>query len=196
MISRKKRKVPELNTTSTADMAFIMLFFFLITTSMDVDSGIMRRLPPPVDPIEKPEDINKRNLFEVRINSQDHLWVKGQYMSIGDLKDATKTFIANKSNDPHLSDKKEVHIPLFPGGTYMASKGIISLKNDRATSYDMYIQVQNELAKAIAELRNELSKEQFGVSFSDLIDKRKIEAIQKAIPVAISEAEPENVEKK
>jgi biopolymer transport protein ExbD len=195
-MTRKKKKIPEVNATSTADIAFIMLIFFLITSTMDVDSGIIRRLPPPIDPNEQQqEDINKRNLFEVRINSQDYLWVKGQYMNVGDLKDATKIFIANKSNNPNMSDKKEVHIPLL-GGTYMASRGIISLKNDRGTSYDMYVQVQNELARAITELRNELSKEQFGVNFMDLIDQEKIEAIQKAIPVAISEAEPENVERK
>ena len=187
--------MPEVNATSTADIAFIMLIFFLITSTMDVDSGIMRRLPPPLDPTEQPEDINKRNLFEVRINAQDLLWVKGQYMTVADLKDATKVFIANKSNDPNMSDKREVNIPML-GGTYMASRGIISLKNDRGTSYDMYVQVQNELTKAIAELRNELSKEHFGVNFTDLIDQEKIEAIQKAIPVAISEAEPENIERK
>ena len=194
-MARKKRKIPEVNATSTADIAFIMLIFFLITSTMDVDSGIMRRLPPPLDPNEQAEDINKRNLFEVRINSQDLLWVKGQYMNVIDLKDATKLFIANKANDHNLSDKREVNIPLL-GGVYMASRGIISLKNDRGTSYDMYVQVQNELAKAITELRNELSKEYFGVNFTDLIDQEKIEAIQKAIPVAISEAEPENVERK
>jgi biopolymer transport protein ExbD len=194
-MARKKKKIPEINATSTADIAFIMLIFFLITSTMDVDSGIIRRLPPPLDPTEQPEDINKRNLFEVRINSQDYLWVKGRYMDVRELKDATKTFISNRANDPSMSDKKEVHIPLL-GGTYMASRGIISLKNDRGTSYDMYIQVQNELARAISELRNELSKEQFGVSFTDLVDQEKIEAIQKAIPVAISEAEPENIERK
>jgi len=191
----KKRKMPEVNGTSLADIAFILLFFFLVTSSMDVDTGIIRRLPPPVDPNEKPEDINKRNLFDVRINSQDYLWVKGQYMNVGDLKEATKIFISNKADNPNLADKKEVYIPLL-GGKYMASRGIISLKNDRGTSYDMYIQVQNELAKAISELRNELSKEQFGTNFTDLVDQEKIEAIQKAIPVSISEAEPENIERK
>ena len=194
-MTRKKRKMPEINSTATADMAFILLFFFLVTSSMDTDSGIMRRLPPPVDPNEKMEDINKRNLFEVRINSQDYLWVKGQYMNVTDLKDAAKNFISNKSNRSDLSDKREIQIPLL-GGTYMASRGIISLKNDRGTSYDMYIQVQNELAAAITELRNELSREQFGMKFTDLVDQEKIEAIQKAIPVAISEAEPENIERK
>jgi len=190
-MNRKKRKMPEVNGTSLADIAFILLFFFLVTSSMDIDTGIMRRLPPPVDPNEKPEDINKRNLFEVRINSQDLLWVKGQYLNIRDLKDATKTFIS------HQADKKEVNVPSFGGnGIYLASRGIISLKNDRGTSYDMYVQVQNELAKAITELRNELCKEKFGINFTDLVDQEKIEAIQKAIPVAISEAEPENVERK
>ena len=191
----KKRKTPEVNGTSLADIAFILLFFFLVTSSMDVDTGILRRLPPPIDPNEKPEDINKRNLFEVRINSQDYLWAKGQYMDIRDLKESTKAFISNKSNSPSYADKREVYIPLL-GGIYEASRGIISLKNDRGTSYNMYVQVQNELTKAITELRNELSKEHFGVNFTDLVDQEKIEAIQKAIPVAISEAEPENIEKR
>jgi biopolymer transport protein ExbD len=193
-MKRKKRGMPGINSTATADIAFILLFFFLVTSTMDIDTGIIRRLPPPVDPNEKPEDINKRNLLEVRINSQDYLWAQGRYMDITELKDATKQFISNKENNPNLSDKKEVNIPML-GGTYMASKGIISLKNDRGTSYEMYVKVQNELARAITELRNELSREFFGMKFTDLVDQEKIEAIQKAIPVAISEAEPENIEK-
>ncbi|MDR0365015.1 MAG: biopolymer transporter ExbD [Bacteroidales bacterium] len=191
-MAHKKRKVPELNSTSTADIAFIMLIFFLITSTMNVDSGITRILPPPLDPTMTPPEIRKRNLLEVRINSADMMLVKGKPADISELRDITKMFISNRNNSEEWSEKREVEIPLL-GGTYMASRGIISLQNDRGTSYNMYLQVQNELAAAINELRNELSKEQFGVSFTDLIDQAKIEAIQKAIPVSISEAEPENI---
>lgn len=191
-MARKKKKMPELNSTSTADIAFIMLIFFLITSTMNVDSGITRTLPPPLDPSVTPPDINKRNLLEVRINSADMMLVKGKPSDISQLKDITKLFISNPRNSAEWSEKREIDIPLL-GGPYMISRGVISLQNDRGTSYDMYIQVQNELAAAISELRNELSKEKFGVNFTDLIDQAKIDAIRKAVPVAISEAEPENI---
>jgi hypothetical protein len=107
------------------------------------------------------------------------------------LKDQTKHFFLNPDNDPTLPEKKEEDIPLL--GKIMVSKGVVSLKNDRGTSYEMYIRVQNELTKAFDELRNDLSMEKFGVKFDDLVDENKIDAIQQAIPIAISEAEPENV---
>ncbi len=207
-----KRKVPEINASSTADMAFLLLLFFLVTASMNVDSGLTRILPPPPDPNAPVPEINQRNIFVVLINAADQLLVEGKPGSIATLKDQTKEFIANPYNNPNLSDgellsekikkttdpkmRKKYEDALKLLGDRRVTKGIISLQNDRGTSYSMYIKVQNELAKAVNELRNELSKEIFGTSFNKLVELKqddKAEAIKTVIPMQISEAEPKNV---
>lgn len=184
------KKVPEINASSMADIAFLLLIFFLVTTTMDVDSGIIRRLPPMPDPTVKPPDVKTRNMFKVSVNSKDGLFVDGKIGSIETLKEQAKRFLSNVNNDEHLPEKREENIPGL--GTYDVSKGVISLKNDRGTSYNMYILVQNELTAAINELRDELSRERFGSPFIELKEDKK-DAIQKAIPMSISEAEPENI---
>jgi len=185
------RRPAEFNASSMADIAFLLLIFFLVTTTMDVDTGISRRLPPPLDPTQKPPDVKERNIFNVLVNKNDRLLVEGKEGDIRLLKDQAKEFLQNPLNSDDLPDKRVEDIPLL--GEYMVSKGIISLKNDRGTSYDMYIQVQNALTEAINELRDELSMEKFGIHFANLTDEEYIKAIQKAIPVSISEAEPEDV---
>ena len=187
---RNKKEIPEINAGSMADIAFLLLIFFLVTVTMDVDTGITRKLPPPVED-NSSIDFNQRNIFEVLVNSANMLLVEGKPGNLLTLKDDTKTFFLNPNNDPNLPEKKLERIDLI-GDVYI-SKGVISLKNDRGTSYDMYIIVQNELTAAINELRDELSQQKFNRKFADLPDQRAIEAIQKAIPVSVSEAEPENV---
>jgi len=191
------RPVNEINAGSMADIAFLLLIFFLVTTTMDIDTGITRKLPPP--PPEDQEDIKvkERNIFKVLVNKNDRLLVNGKPGDISLLREQAKEFLRNDNlRNPNVPEtrpeKKDVDIPLL-GGTVYISKGIISLKNDRGTSYDMYIQVQNELAAAIRELRDELSSNYFGMNFDQLTDDEKIKAVQKAIPVAISEAEPEDI---
>lgn len=185
------KKIPEINAGSMADISFLMLIFFLVTTTMDVDTGIVRRLPPlPEKDAEVPE-VKERNVFNVLVNKNDNLLVENQWGDIRTLKDKTKEFLSNPNNREDLPEKKAEDIPYL--GSYPVSRGIISLKNDRGTSYDMYIKVQNELTAAVNELRNELSKQKFGKSFNDLTDQDVIAAIQKAIPMSISEAEPEDV---
>lgn len=174
-----------------ADISFLLLIFFLVTTTMDVDSGIVRRLPPMPDPNVKPPDIKERNIFNVLVNKSDRLFVDGKWGDIRTLRQDAKEFLSNPQNREDLPEKKLENIKYL--GEYPVSKGVISLKNDRGTSYNMYIQVQNELTAAINELRDQLSKQKFGVKFSDLENKDYIEAIQKAIPVSISEAEPEDI---
>jgi biopolymer transport protein ExbD len=190
------RPVNEINAGSMADIAFLLLIFFLVTTTMDIDTGITRILPPPP---ESEDDIRvrERNIFMVLVNRNDRLLVEGQPSDISMLREQAKEFLRNRDfNSPETDitkpEKREVNIPAL-GGTVYISRGIISLKNDRGTSYDMYIQVQNELAAAIRELRDEMSNDFFGMRFSQLGDEEKIRAIQRAIPVAISEAEPEDI---
>ena len=191
MIPRKSKKsVPPINGSSMADISFLLLAFFLMTTTMEVDTGISRRLPPPVPPSETPPDIKERNVLAVNISKNDWIMVNGKIIDIRMLKDEAKEFLSNPANSPDLPEKRFDTIPEL-GGLFEVSKGVISLKNDRGTSYDMYIQVQDQLTKAVNELRDELSKREFGVAFASLKDDAKIEAIKKAIPISISEAEPE-----
>ncbi|MGB4655702.1 MAG: biopolymer transporter ExbD [Bacteroidales bacterium] len=189
----KTRKTPGLNTGSMSDITFLLLTFFLLTSSIDTDTGIMRRLPPPLDPNNPPPDmdIKERNVLKVFINKSDLLLVQNQVMTIRDLKETAKIFLSNPTNRDDFPEKVEEDIPGL--GKIEVSKGVISLKNDRGTSYDAYIQVQNELTAAINELRDELSKKMYGVKYADLSNDTYINAINKAIPVAISEAEPENI---
>lgn len=185
------RKVPEINAGSMADISFLLLIFFLVTTTMDVDSGIVRRLPPmPEKDAEIPE-VKERNIFNVLVNKNDRLFINKGWGDIRTLRADTKEFLANPRNLETLPEKKVENLPFL--GDYPVSRGIISLKNDRGTSYDMYIQVQNELTAAVNELRDELSRQKFGKPFSELTDQDLVTAIQKAIPMSISEAEPEDI---
>ena len=193
-----KRQIQEINAGSMADIAFLLLIFFLVSTTMDTDSGIIRKLPPIPDPsiVLDPIDVKQRNVFVVLVNRNDQLLVKGNLIDIKDLRAAAKEFIANPTNDPNLPAKELIEVEYF-GAFESTTKHVISLQNDRGTSYAMYIAVQNELAAAYNELRDELAMSKFGVRFSELEkDKEhpeKADAIEDIYPMKISEAEPKNV---
>ena len=188
------RKTPGLNTSSMSDISFLLLAFFLLVSNINTDQGIARRLPPPLPPNqEKPPDIKERNIFVVKINSKDRLLFNGEVGDIRDLKDRAKEFLGNPNNDPNLPEKLQMEIPML--GMIDVSKGVISLQNDRGTSYDTYFRVQNELTAAINEMRNELSQAKFGRKYADLTEPQA-EAIDQAIPIAISEAEPTKIGEK
>ncbi len=186
-----KRKTPGLNTSSMADISFLLLTFFLLTSSINTDQGIARRLPPLLQNQEKPPEVRERNIFIVKINSKDKLLFNGEIGDVRNLKERAKEFLGNPQDKPDLPEKDPKFIKGF-GETYPVSKGVISLQNDRGTSYDMYIQVQNELTAAINEMRNELAKNKFGKGYADISNSQR-DAIDEAIPIAISEAEPKNV---
>jgi biopolymer transport protein ExbD len=190
-MARKKKKVPEINASSMADISFLLLIFFLVTTTMDTDSGITRRLPPPVENPDMDVKVKERNILNVMINKYDKLMVNGKPSQVEDLKDITRDFITPKPNDEKAPEVEMKEIELI--GNFMTNKGVVSLKNDRGTSYQMYIAVQNELAKAFNELREEVSQQYFKTSYNNLTDKDKIDAVNKAVPVRISEAEPEEI---
>ena len=186
------KKTPELNTSSTADMAFLLLCFFLMTTTMDQDLGLQRRLPPMPDKNQKAQDqkVNRRNIIVVKINSADRLLAGTEPMHVSQLKDKIKEFLQNPANNPNLPEKEEIEIEGF--GKAMVSKGVISLQNDRGTSYEAYIAVQNELVKAVNELRDAWSMENFGKTYASL-DEDKQAIVRKAVPQNISEAEPKDI---
>lgn len=186
------RKLPEYNAASLADIAFMLLIFFLVTTTMDTDSGITTMLPPPVPDDVKQDDsdkIKERNIFVVLINKNDQLLVEGKPMDVASLKDAAKEFIENPNRSEYLPEFKPTEVPLF--GTVEVSKQVISLQNDRGTTYGKYIEVQNELIMAYNELRESVSQRKFGKKYDDLGDDEK-KAVDMIYPKRISEAEPKN----
>ncbi|MFO7863252.1 MAG: biopolymer transporter ExbD [Salinivirgaceae bacterium] len=207
----------EINAGSMADIAFLLLIFFLVTTTMDTDAGLSRQLPPMPDEEQQEDDnkIKERNLLIVLINKQDRLLVNGEELRVKQLRDRAIEFIENTANQEDLPEKKYEIIKIknpeyyagsdvpkkvphklfeqrFPEG-YPVSKGVISLQNDRGTSYKMYIEVQNELVAAYTEVRNRLSKRMFQKAYEELDDEDKVNAIRAAIPQRISEAEPKNI---
>ncbi|MCD6366018.1 MAG: biopolymer transporter ExbD [Bacteroidales bacterium] len=187
-----KRELQEINAGSMADIAFLLLIFFLVATTMDTDSGLARKLPPMPDENRQKNDskVKERNVFVVLINSHNQLLVEGQLMQVRDLREKTKEFIANPLNKADLPEKKPTEVKYF--GNYPVSKGIVSLQNDRGTNYKTYLAVQNELVAAYNELRDELSMQKFSKPFKEL-SKDEQKAIKKIYPQRISEAEPKNI---
>lgn len=191
-MARKNRGVPEINQSSLADIAFMLLIFFLVTTTMDVDSGIYRKLPQWVSEDQKPPDINERNVFVVGINKNNDLFVEGAYAQVSELKDRVKEFILNPLEKANLSEKETKFIEGV--GDIERSKGVVSLTNDRGTDYGQYIAVQNELVAAFNELRDEFCMARYGKRF-DQLDEEMQEIIREAVPTAISEAEPVEIKR-
>jgi len=189
------KKTPEINGSSMADIAFIALIFFLMVTTMDKEEGLSRRLPPLPAEDQKVEDqkVNRRNIIQVKINASDRLYAGNEPMDVSQLKDKIKEFLMNPANDPNLPEKEPVEIEGI--GTVQKSKGVISLQNDRGTTYSKYIAVQNELIKAINEIRDDFSMQHYGKKFSRLSSEQQ-DLVRKAVPQNISEAEPKDVKKR
>lgn len=191
-MAKKKKKVPGLNASSTADISFILLIFFLITTSMDTDSGLARRLPQPPDPDQEDAqiDVKERNVLNVRLNAAGDLMINSDISDIKDLRARAKEFVKNENDISSLPEKNVKEIDLL-GPCYVTDKHVISVQTDRGTPYEVYFEVQNELVAAYNELREELSKAKFGRSYEFLSDEQKV-AIRTYYPQKISEAEPRN----
>ena len=188
------RAAGEINAASMADIAFLLLTFFLMTTTMNVDTSLARRLPPIEENPDTKVEIHRRNIMVVLINKSDRLSAGGQSMEVGELREAVKEFILNPTENPTKSEKGLKTIPGINGQVYV-SKGVISLQNDRGTSYGAYIAVQNELVAANTEMRDDFSMQHFGRSYASLSDTQQ-EAVRDAIPQTISEAEPREIKKK
>lgn len=175
-----RRSLPEINAGSMADIAFLLLIFFLVTTTMDVDTGLVRKLPamPEEEEIIDDPQIAAKNIYVVLVNAKDQLLVEEELMSVSELRDGTKNFLDNWGKNPNLSDNPQ--------------KAIVSLQNDRGTSYEMYIKVQNELSAAYRELRDREAQKKFGLNYGELKGENKKE-IRKMFPEKISEAEPKKI---
>ena len=200
-MARKKRKVPGLNGSSLADISFILLIFFLITTSMDTDTGLVRRLPQPPDPNQQEEDVKVkgRNVLVVSVNMNNEIMyyygdeakrVTRMDVQPSDLREIAKEFIANPENKENMPEFHPADPPLPLLGAYPVTKNhIISVQTDRSTKYDVYFQIQNELMAAYNELRDEFARAKFGKFFRDLTEDERL-AVTGVYPMKISEAEP------
>lgn len=194
-----KREISEINAGSMADIAFLLLIFFLVTTTMDTDTGLIRRLPPPIDEILDPPKLKERNIFEILVNANDQLLAEGEYMQVTGLRKKVKEFIKSDPGNPAMPEFENIEIEGL--GLTPVSKQIISLQNDNGTSYDMYIKVQNELVGAYNELRNEFAQQKFGKTYQELQQQtngskkaeQQLEAVKKVYPQRISEAEPKKI---
>jgi len=210
-----RRENPEINAGSMADIAFLLLIFFLVTTTMNVDSGISKKLSEKPPPDYVPPVIKEKNIFEVNINRNNELLVEGERMEIKDLKDAAMKFIDNGGG---LGKPGEDGTPGKPcdycqgerleSSSDHPNKAIISVQSDRGTEYGTYIQVQNELLRAYTELRNRLCSQRYGMTFDELEEqfkdskksadlkdrveelRKKVEDIKISYPQIISDAEP------
>jgi biopolymer transport protein ExbD len=189
-----KREVQEINAGSMADIAFLLLIFFLVTTTMDSDTGLLRQLPPIQDPNEQKDDdqqINERNILEVLVNKDDFIQVEGEVIQLGELRAITREFIDNPNEAADMPEMIDKQVPFF--GIIRAHKNaVISLQNDLGTTYGVYLAVQNELLAARDELKNELSLSTWGLEYDDLSEEQ-MKAVDDYYKVPISEAEPKKI---
>ncbi len=197
-----KRQIKEINASSMADIAFLLLIFFLVATTMNVDTGITRMLPPipPEEQVSEDLKVKERNLLQIYINAQDQIMVAGQEAHISQLTPYVKRWIYNASNDETMPEKENIDIPMPDGSTwtYPQSKGVVSLNSAVSTSYDIYVQVQNELTRAFNEIRNEVSMQKFGRPLASLSEEERItianpQGSKGAVPMQISESEPVDI---
>ena len=175
--SARDRMSNEVNAGSMADIAFLLLIFFLVTTTIDVDKGVLVKLPPWSEEPPEVEKMKTRNVYSVLVNAQNQLLVRGEPASVNNLRDNAKEFIMNPKKREDMAEKP--------------TKAIISIKNDRGTSYETYLEVYNELKAAYNELRNEEAQRKYGKEF-EYITREQQREIRARIPLVISEAEPTN----
>lgn len=185
-----------------ADISFLLLIFFLVATTMNTDTGLMRMLPPMPPENQQQEEIKvkERNLFLVLISGSGNIMAgvpgKQEQIVLGQLKDMAKEFITNPMDDENLPEKVDREIDMADGSkwTYPVSEGVVSLQTTRDTGYQAYIMVQNELTRAFNEVRDDVAQRKFGAKFSELNEDQR-NAVSKAVPLKISEAEPRNIKK-
>ena len=198
-MAKSKKKAGDINSSSMADIAFLLLIFFLVTTTMDVDTGMKRTLPPWIDPTEQQNDVdvNERNVLKVNVSRSGAIMVGTEEYGSNDLRrHGTHSRLSQEVYNflTHLdrSNKKATEID---GMTYDVSEGLVSLKADDETKYKVYLKVQDELTHAFSLYRDDISFLVYGSKYDDL-DDIKAQNIRKAVPMKISEAEPNDQTKK
>lgn len=200
-----RRENAEINAGSMADIAFLLLIFFLVTTTMDVDSGIARKLPEKTDE-QSDVIVKEKNVLDIVVNRNNQLLVENEYVKVTDVKRLAMKFIDNGGGLGTPIDDKPGEPCDYCGGerdpnsSDHPTKAIISLQSDRGTTYGMYISIQNEIEAAYNELRNQLSKKLYGRSYDELLGdykdnpskslQEKIDNLKDKYPQIITEPEP------
>lgn len=199
-----RREAPEVNAGSMADIAFLLLIFFLVTTTIETDSGISRKLPEWQPEEQDPPVIKERNIFQVLVNANNQLLVEEEEMEIEELRQAAVEFLDNGGGTGEEACDF-CQGAGDPASSVNPTKAIISLVNNRGTEYGTYIAVQNELVAAYNQLRDREAERLFGTSFTAMEAryndsrtsegdketlKERIELIKDMIPQKLSEAEP------
>lgn len=175
--SIKDRMSNEVNAGSMADIAFLLLIFFLVTTTIVEDKGVLVKLPPWSDEPPDIQQLKTRNVYSVLVNAQNQLLVRGEPADLETLRENAKEFIMNPEKRPDMAEKP--------------TKAIVSMKNDRGTKYATYLEVYNEIKGAYNELRNEEANKRHGRDY-EFCSRDERRDIRNMIPLVISEAEPTN----
>lgn len=200
-----RRATPEVNAGSMADIAFLLLIFFLVTTTIEKDKGIARQLPPKQEEEVDPPPLKEKNIFIVNVNKNDQLLVEEELMDLKDLRQAAIEFLDNggaTAGSPDYCNYCQGRRD--PRSSDNPNKAVISVQNDRMTSYNMYIAVQNELVAAYNFLRNRESMRLYGWEFTEVKKdiaegsfvgnveraEEQLKEIQQLFPLKLSEAEP------
>ena len=198
-MARAKKKAGDINSSSMADIAFLLLIFFLVTTTMDVDTGMKRTLPPWIDPTEQQNDVdvNERNVLKVNVSRSGAIMVGTEEYRSSDLRRVGEHSRLSREVyfflvDPERSNKRDMEID---GASYKVSEGLVSLKADDETEYKVYLKVQDELTHAFNLYRDDIARQVYGTKDDELNDL-EAQHIRKAVPLKISEAEPNDQTKK
>lgn len=174
----KQREEPEIGGAGMADIAFLLLIFFLLVTTIDIDTGIGLQLPPAPEEDQEPPPIKERNLLNILVNSQGMVLMDEEPTPIGEVKRKVMEFVDNNGEDPDLSESPD--------------KAIVSIKTDRETPYRTYINMLDEVMGAYKDLRDRATQSQFGRDYDQLDeDSDQAEMIQDMYPKKISIAEPD-----
>lgn len=185
----KRKEIPQFNSSSMADIAFLLLIFFLITSSLESKTGIYRQLSPGFaeDILKKKSDIQERNFLFIEISENNQLILGEEIISIPEIKTIAKTFIANPENLDYLPEKESIDLPII-GNYPVSNQHIIQLEVNRNSNYQTYISVISELTAAYNELRNEFAQNHFRKTFDKLTDEEK-EVAREVYPLRITEKE-------
>ena len=163
---RRFEQIPELNTSSTADISFMLLIFFLVTSSMDTDKGLLRQLPPPPQEQQPPQDVRKDHVLQITLDAHDQLSIDGTLLTTQQLQNQIVEFVAADRTDH-----------------------VISIRTDRATTYEAYFRMQNAIVAAYNQLREHYSRERYGKGYGELFQEQRDE-VNQYYPQRISESKP------
>ena len=186
MFGRKKRETPSLDTTSTADISFMLLIFFLVTSSMDTDKGLPRQLPEPeADNVEQELVVKRRNVMELRLDAAGIVTCDGDTVASSVLTSRVEDFVANNNDDPAKPERSRREVHLI-GLTSVSDRHVIFLDVHPDATYDAYFQMQNAIVAAYNHLRDSLAQSLFAKGFKDCTQEQR-EAVTMVYPQRISE---------